>query len=112
MRVHGAYVSEKEVMEITQFIRDQRKPDYSFFQNITIFEDKVIESDNDDERDDIYQKVIEFASSAGEISISGIQRRFKIGYNRAARIMELLEEDGLVGPPRGAGKPRDFFGKR
>ncbi len=112
VRVHGAYVSEKEVAEITEFIRDQRNPDYSFFQNITLFDEKPAESDMDDERDEIYQKVIEFAGSAGEVSISGIQRRFKIGYNRAARIMELLEEDGLVGPPKGAGKPRDFIGRR
>lgn len=112
VRVHGAYVSEKEVAEITEFIRDQRKPDYSFFQNITIFDDKPIEGDADDERDEIYQKVTEFAASLGEVSISGIQRRFKIGYNRAARIMELLEEDGLVGPPKGAGKPRDYLGRR
>ncbi len=112
VRVHGAYVSEKEVAEITEFIRDQRKPDYSFFQNITIFDDKPIEDDAGDERDEIYQKVTEFAASLGEVSISGIQRRFKIGYNRAARIMELLEEDGLVGPPKGAGKPRDYMGRR
>lgn len=112
VRVHGAYVSEKEVSEITEFIRDQRKPDYSFFQNITTFDDKAPDADGDNERDEIYQKVIEFASSIGEVSISGIQRRFKIGYNRAARIMELLEEDGLVGPPKGAGKPRDFIGRR
>lgn len=112
VRVHGAYVSEKEVTEITEFIRDQRKPDYSFFNNITIFDDKLIEGDIDNERDEIYQKVTEFAASLGEVSISGIQRRFKIGYNRAARVMELLEEDGLVGPPKGAGKPRDYLGRR
>lgn len=112
VRVHGAYVSEKEVTEITEFIRDQRKPDYSFFNNITIFDDKLIEGDTDNERDEIYNKVTEFAASLGEVSISGIQRRFKIGYNRAARIMELLEEDGLVGPPKGAGKPRDYLGRR
>ncbi len=112
MRIHGAYVSEREVTEITQFIRDQKKPDYSFFQSIRVAEDKPQEPEEDSDRDDIYYKVIEYASSIGEISISGIQRRFKIGYNRAARIMELLEEDGLVGPPKGAGKPRDFIAKR
>ncbi|MCX8031193.1 MAG: DNA translocase FtsK [Thermodesulfovibrionales bacterium] len=111
VRVHGAYVSEKEVAEITQFIRDQRKPNYTFFQNLTIHTEKTTDEELTDERDEIYEKVIEFAKSAGEVSISGIQRRFKIGYNRAARIMELLEEDGLVGPPKGAGKPRDFIGK-
>lgn len=113
VRIHGAYVSEKEVAEITEFIRDQRSPDYSYFQNIPLFyEEKPAGKDEGDERDEIYKRVIEFAASSGEISISSIQRRFKIGYNKAARIMELLEEDGLVGPPKGAGKPRDFLGRR
>jgi S-DNA-T family DNA segregation ATPase FtsK/SpoIIIE len=113
IRIHGAYVSEREVAEITEFIRDQRAPDYSSFQNIPLFfDDKPVGTNEGDERDDIYRKVIDFAASSGEVSISGIQRRFKIGYNKAARIMELLEEDGLVGPPKGAGKPRDFLGRR
>jgi S-DNA-T family DNA segregation ATPase FtsK/SpoIIIE len=60
----------------------------------------------------MYHKVVEFADSAGEVSISSIQRRFKIGYNKAANIMELLEEDGFVGPPKGAGKPRTFIMRR
>lgn len=113
IRIHGAYVSEREVAEITEFIREQRDPDYSYFQKISLFfDEKSGGVEMGDERDEIYRKVVEFASSSGEISISGIQRRFKIGYNKAARIMELLEEDGLVGPPKGAGKPRDFLGKR
>jgi DNA segregation ATPase FtsK/SpoIIIE, S-DNA-T family len=60
----------------------------------------------------MYQKALEFGEAVGEISISSIQRRLKIGYNRAARIMELMEEDGLVGPPKAAGKPRDFLRRR
>jgi S-DNA-T family DNA segregation ATPase FtsK/SpoIIIE len=64
------------------------------------------------ERDELYLKAIEFAESIGEVSISSIQRRLKIGYNRAANIMELMEEDGLVGPPKGAGKPREFLRRR
>ena len=62
--------------------------------------------------DEMYHKAVEHAESVGEVSISSIQRRFKIGYNRAARIMELMEEDGLVGMPKGAGKPRDFLRRR
>ncbi len=113
VRIHGAYVSEREVAEITEFVREQRAPDYLYFQNIAIFfDDKQKDADASNERDETYKKVIEFAASSGEVSISGIQRRFKIGYNKAARIMELLEEDGLVGPPKGAGKPRDFLGRR
>lgn len=110
MRIHGALVTEDEIKKVNEFISPQGAPDYSMFENIRIEEPK--QEDWAGERDEMYQKAIAFADSAGEISISSIQRRFKIGFNRAARIMELMEDDGLVGPPRGAGKPRDFLGRR
>ncbi|MBA4348592.1 MAG: cell division protein FtsK [Thermodesulfovibrio sp.] len=113
VRIHGAYISESEVKSITEYVKLQGNPDYSSFESIVMIEEKEMGLINDSgERDEVYQRVIEFAESVGEISISSIQRRFKIGYNRAARIMELLEEDGLAGPPKGAGKPRDFLGRR
>ncbi len=110
MRVHGALVTEEEIKRVTEFITSQGSPDYSIFENIQVEEQS--QEFQGDESDDIYQKVQEFGEAMGEVSISSIQRRFKIGYNRAARMMELLEEDGLVGPPKGAGKPRDFIGRR
>jgi S-DNA-T family DNA segregation ATPase FtsK/SpoIIIE len=70
------------------------------------------EADRSAERDEMYLRAIEVGEMTGEVSISSIQRRLKIGYNRAARIMELMEEDGLVGPQKGAGKPRDFLRRR
>jgi S-DNA-T family DNA segregation ATPase FtsK/SpoIIIE len=109
-RVHGALVTEEEVRTVTRFITSQGTPDYSLFE--TIPAEEAGHEEAPDERDEMYQKVLEFGEYSGEVSISSIQRRFKIGYNRAARIMELLEEDGHVGPPRGAGKPRDFLRKR
>jgi S-DNA-T family DNA segregation ATPase FtsK/SpoIIIE len=112
MRIHGAYVSDVEVKSVTEFVKAQGTPDYSSFENIIVTDEQEKGIDISGERDEMYQRVIEFAESVGEVSISSIQRRFKIGYNRAARMMELLEEDGLVGPPRGAGKPRDFLGRR
>ncbi|WP_283166360.1 DNA translocase FtsK [Thermodesulfovibrio yellowstonii] len=112
IRVHGAYVGEEEVKAVTEYLRSQGSPDYSLFESIQIpTENKENGKVNSGERDELYEAVIEYATQAGEISISLIQRRFKIGYNRAARIMDLLEEDGLVGPPQGAGKPRKFVGK-
>ncbi|HYA27025.1 MAG TPA: FtsK/SpoIIIE domain-containing protein, partial [Thermodesulfovibrionales bacterium] len=110
VRVHGALVTEEEIRSVTGFITAQGVPDYSMFSAIAIEEPESDEMLL--ERDDMYFKVVEFGESTGEVSISSIQRRFKIGYNRAARVMELLEEDGLVGPPRGAGKPRDFLKRR
>lgn len=110
IRVHGAFVTEEEIRAVAEFIRSQGKPDYSILEGI-----KESEFEQDEaigERDELYLKAVEFAESVGEVSISSIQRRLKIGYNRAANIMELMEEDGLVGPPRGAGKPREFLRKR
>ena len=111
IRVHGAYITEDEIRAVTEFVKSQGRPDYTMMENIHT----VNQTDEDEragERDEMYLKAIEIGESMGEVSISSIQRRLKIGYNRAARIMELMEEDGLVGPQKGAGKPRDFFRKR
>lgn len=110
-RVHGAYISEAEIKGIADFIRTQGAPDYSLFQQI---ETSAAEEAGKTAggRDEFYEKAVDLAAQMGEISISYIQRRLKIGFNRAARIMELMEEDGLVGPPKAAGKPRAFLGRR
>jgi len=110
IRVHGALITEDEIKSVADFIRAQGTPDYSIFESIRIEEPADNELSAD--RDEMYHKAVEYADSVGEVSISAIQRRFKIGYNRAARIMELMEEDGLVGQPKGAGKPRDFLRRR
>ena len=91
-------------------MKSQGRPDYSILESI-----QTVEETDDEryaERDELYLKAVEHGEMTGEVSISSIQRRLKIGYNRAARIMELMEEDGLVGPPKGAGKPRDFLRRR
>jgi S-DNA-T family DNA segregation ATPase FtsK/SpoIIIE len=62
-----------------------------------------------EEQDELYAQAKDHILATGQASISYIQRRMKIGYNRAARIMEMLEEDGIVGPPGEAGKPRDVL---
>ena len=102
-----AFITEDEIHAVTRFIKVQGSPDYSFFE--TIPSELPPPDEENEERDDMYYKALEFGEATGEVSISSIQRRFKIGYNRAARIMEMMEDDGLVGPPKGAGKPRDFL---
>jgi DNA segregation ATPase FtsK/SpoIIIE, S-DNA-T family len=111
IRVHGALVTEGEIKAVTEFIKLQANPDFTIFENIPTPEE-LNEDESKGERDEMYLKAIEVGETNGEVSISSIQRRLKIGYNRAARIMELLEDDGLVGPPKGAGKPRDFLRRR
>ena len=110
IRVHGALITEEEIRAVTEFVKSQGKPDYTILEEI-----QAIERDEDEmsgERDELYLKAVEFGESIGEVSISSIQRRLKIGYNRAAKIMELMEDDGIVGPPKGAGKPREFLRRR
>ena len=110
IRVHGALITAEEIKAVAEFIKSQGKPDYSILERIQ--ETETEEDEMVGERDELYLKAIEFAELIGEVSISSIQRRLKIGYNRAANIMELMEEDGLVGPPKGAGKPREFLKRR
>jgi S-DNA-T family DNA segregation ATPase FtsK/SpoIIIE len=109
IRVHGALITEDEITAVTAFIKSQGRPDYSIFEDIPA--EAPVTEEAAQERDEMYYKAVEFAESVGEVSISSLQRRFKIGYNRAARIMEIMEDDRLVGPPKGAGKPRDFIGR-
>ena len=108
-RIHGAYVSEEEIKTVVNFIKTQGTPDYSIFDTLTSEKSEEIESE---ERDEMYQQAKDLVLSTGQASISYIQRRMKIGYNRAARIMEMMEEEGIVGPPGEAGKPREVFRRR
>ena len=111
MRVHGAFITEEEIRSVSGFVKTQGSPDYAILESIP----NPADADDDElssERDELYLKAVELGEMTGELSISSIQRRLKIGYNRAARIMELMEEDELVGPPKGAGKPRDFLRRR
>jgi S-DNA-T family DNA segregation ATPase FtsK/SpoIIIE len=112
VRLHGPFIAEEEIKNVTEHIRPQQDPDYSIFHQIESEMVTIEQQAEDDNKDELYQNIINYAETIGEISISSMQRKFKIGYNRAARIMDLLEEDGLVGPPKGAGKPRDFIGRR
>jgi S-DNA-T family DNA segregation ATPase FtsK/SpoIIIE len=108
IRVHGAFITEDEITSVTSFIKEQGRPDFSIFEEIAI-EAPPSEDEDSAEKDEMFDKAVDFADAAGEVSISSLQRRFKIGYNRAARIMEIMEEEGMVGPAKGAGKPRDFI---
>ncbi len=108
-RIHGAYISEEEIRDVVSFIKAQAGPDYTLFEELT-FEPEAPAAF--EEQDELYSEAKSIVLSAGQASISYIQRRMKIGYNRAARIMEMLEEEGIVGPPGEAGKPREVIRRR
>ena len=118
MRVQGAFVSEEEIEKLVNYTISQQKAIYD--ESLTVDKSEggssSVSSGGDDyasadEYDDpIYNEVVDFAVSAGKISASLIQRKFRLGYNRAARIVDLLEERGIIGPPNGS-KPREVLVK-
>ncbi len=104
IRIHGPYVSESEIEKINSFLRSQGKPDY--IDEITTVKDneKNIKENSDDERDELYHKAVNMIKIEGKASTSFLQRKLQIGYNRAARIMETMEKDGIVGQANHVGK--------
>jgi S-DNA-T family DNA segregation ATPase FtsK/SpoIIIE len=108
-RMHGAYVSEKEVAELVAFLRTQGAPRF----DEALMKAKI-DSEEKEERgedsDDLYDRAIAIVAETRNASISYIQRRLKIGYNRAARMIEQMEEEGIIGPQIGT-KPREVFAR-
>lgn len=105
-RVHGGYVSEKEIQRLTKFWIRQGKPDY----NEDILKEPVIKVDIEDFQDDMYNEAVRVVITSGQASISHLQRRLRLGYGRAARMIDRMESEGIVGPADGA-RPRDILVK-
>ena len=103
-RVHSPFVTEGEIKGIVEFLKTQGAPTY----HEEILEEKEESEDEEDMNDEKYEEALEFVHEKGEASISMIQRRFRIGYNRAARIVERMEREGVVGPSTGI-KPREVL---
>jgi DNA segregation ATPase FtsK/SpoIIIE, S-DNA-T family len=104
-RLHGPFVSETEIRKVCNFLRAQGSPDY----HMEILETAVAgvgDGDGPQEKDDLYDESVRIVMETGQASISMIQRRLRIGYNRAARMVEQMEREGLVLPADGA-RPRE-----
>lgn len=106
-RVHGAYVSEKEIDKVVGFLREQAEPEYD--ESILVEEDEdgggYIE---DMEKDEHYEDAVNIVVDSGQASISMIQRKLRVGYNRAARMVDMMEAEGLVSEADGY-KPREVL---
>ncbi len=103
-RVQGAYVSEGEVKKVTDFIKEQGRTDYQ--DSSTFLE--AAEENEDEEADALFADAVDLVVRTGQASISLLQRRFRIGYTRAARLIDDLERRGVVGPFEGS-KPREVL---
>ena len=104
VRIHGPYVSEYEIEKVNSYLRSQGKP--SYIDEITIVKENGISSseNNDNEKDELYQTAVDIIKAEGKASTSFLQRKLQIGYNRAARIMETMEKEGIVGQANHVGK--------
>ena len=108
-RIHGAYVSEKEVTGLVSFLRDQGKPQFDETL-LKMKEESEQKEERGDDVDEMYDRAIAIVAETRNASISYIQRRLKVGYNRAARMVEQMELDGIIGPQEGT-KPREVFAR-
>jgi len=110
IRVHGAFVSDQEVLRVMKFIKQQGRPTY---RPEVLEAKREIEAAAaaDEEYDEMYDQALAIVTETQQASISMIQRRLRVGYNRAARMIEQMERDGVVGPPDGA-KPREVYARK
>ncbi len=101
IRIHGGLISEKEIHAITEFLRAQAEPDYR---------EEILESDEkesaiadvEDLEDSLYDEAARFVVETGKASTSLLQRRLRVGYGRAARLLDMMEREGIIGPPDGS----------
>ncbi len=105
VRIHGAYISEKEIHQITSFLKEQATPEYQEEVLAGVEDKEPSLIDVSDLEDALYNEAAQFVVETGRASTSLLQRRLRIGYGRAARLLDMMEHQGLIGPPEGS-KPR------
>lgn len=106
-RVHGAFVSDQEVRRVIEFIKQQGRPTYRP-EVLEAKKETELAAAAEDEHDEMYDRAVAIVTETKQASISMIQRRLRVGYNRAARMIEQMEREGVVGPADGA-RPREVY---
>jgi S-DNA-T family DNA segregation ATPase FtsK/SpoIIIE len=108
-RIHGAFVSDQEVRKVMKFIKQQGQPQYR--PDVFDVKKDIENAGADEEYDEMYDQAVAIVTDTQQASISMIQRRLRVGYNRAARMIEQMERDGVIGPADGA-KPREVYARK
>ena len=110
-RIQGAFISEDEIQKVVDFVCEQQKAQYD--ESLTEMKNEAGSQNdgyqsNEEYEDPLYNEIVDYVIQAKKVSASLIQRKYRLGYNRAARIIDLLEERGVIGPPNGS-KPREVL---
>jgi DNA segregation ATPase FtsK/SpoIIIE, S-DNA-T family len=105
VRIHGAFVTETEIARLTGFLRKASQPTYD---DTVGKPEKTAEAAEATERDELFDEAVRFVVQSGQASTSMLQRRFRIGFSRAGRLVDMMEQDGIVGPADGS-KPREIL---
>lgn len=108
IRLHSSFISLQEVSRLLKYIKGQRKPDYDEKIIKTLKRPSGETSDEADEKDKLFDTAVELILSTGQASASYLQRKLRLGYARAARIIDQMEHEGIVGPSKGS-KPREIL---
>ncbi len=107
-RIHGAFVSDAEVQRVVDFLKKQGKPVYE--KSILEMKESDEKSGSEDEiQDERWEDALRLVAETKQASISMVQRRLRIGYNRAARIVEMMESEGMIAQSDGTSKPREIY---
>jgi DNA segregation ATPase FtsK/SpoIIIE, S-DNA-T family len=106
-RVHGCFVSEDEILEVVKFVKQQARPVYNM-DIVRKQDDGSGGEERPESHDPLYDRAVEIVAESGKVSTSMLQRRLNVGYNRAAKIVEAMEEQGVIGPARGTA-PREVY---
>jgi S-DNA-T family DNA segregation ATPase FtsK/SpoIIIE len=113
VRLHGALVTEKEIDKVVEWCKQQREPEYNeeFLKPVRDKDDRNAELDDEtdaSELDAVYEDAVRIVVESGKASTSLLQRRLRLGYGRAARLLDLMERDGIISAPDGS-KPREVL---
>jgi S-DNA-T family DNA segregation ATPase FtsK/SpoIIIE len=109
-RIHGGFVSETEIARVVNFWKAQGKPQYNeAILRAPDDEGAAKGTSSDEPYDEFFDQAVDIVARTRKVSISEIQRKLTVGYNRAAKMVERMERDGLIGPSQGANKPREVY---